>query len=142
MPVVIGGGRPFFGELSPGDIPLGDPTTCIQSDRVIHLVFPVPHEDVAVGLRVTDRVASVAFYAALGYEVVGEVPESPLGHLTMLKLPGDEFVTLERLGRFDVDTPCGDLPPGAAQRLDLVQWPPRHPDGFTADDFAPSSEPG
>ncbi len=41
VPVVFGGGRPFFGELSPGDLPLGDPTTCIQSDRVIHLVYPV-----------------------------------------------------------------------------------------------------
>ncbi len=41
VPVVLGGGRPFFGELSPGDIPLGDPTTCIRSDRVIHLVYPV-----------------------------------------------------------------------------------------------------
>jgi len=41
VPVVFGGGRPFFGELSPGDIPLGDPTTCIPSERVIHLVYPV-----------------------------------------------------------------------------------------------------
>ena len=30
-----------------------------------------------------------------GYEVVGDVPETDLGHLTMLKLPGDEFVTIE-----------------------------------------------
>jgi lactoylglutathione lyase len=30
-----------------------------------------------------------------GYEVVGSVPETPLGQLTMLKLPGDEFVTIE-----------------------------------------------
>jgi dihydrofolate reductase len=41
VPVVLGGGRPFFGDLRPGDIPLGDPTTCIPSDRVIHLVYPV-----------------------------------------------------------------------------------------------------
>jgi lactoylglutathione lyase len=27
--------------------------------------------------------------------VVGEVPATDLGHLTMLKLPGDEFVTIE-----------------------------------------------
>jgi len=47
------------------------------------------------GLRVTDREASVAFYTALAYEVIGEVPASPLGHLTMLKLPDDEFVTLD-----------------------------------------------
>jgi lactoylglutathione lyase len=47
------------------------------------------------GLRVADLERSLAFYTAVGYEVVGSVPETPLGHLTMLKLPGDEFVTME-----------------------------------------------
>ena len=47
------------------------------------------------GLRVRDRERSVAFYRALGYEVVGEVPETGIGYLTMLKLPADEFVTIE-----------------------------------------------
>jgi lactoylglutathione lyase len=47
------------------------------------------------GLKVADREVSVAFYGALGYEVVGEVPDAPIGHLTMLRLPGDEFVALE-----------------------------------------------
>ena len=47
------------------------------------------------GLRVADLDRSLAFYAAVGYEVVGSVPETPLGELTMLKLPGDEFVTIE-----------------------------------------------
>jgi dihydrofolate reductase len=42
VPVVMGGGRPFFGEVSAADVPLGDPTVCIQGDRVTHLVFPVP----------------------------------------------------------------------------------------------------
>jgi len=41
VPVVMGSGRPFFGELSVEDVPLGDPTVCIQGDRVTHLVFPV-----------------------------------------------------------------------------------------------------
>ena len=41
MPVVLGGGRPYFGDLSPGDVPLGDATTCIPSELVIHLVYPV-----------------------------------------------------------------------------------------------------
>ncbi len=41
VPVVMGEGRPYFGKLSIGDAKLGDPTTCIQSDRVTHLVFPV-----------------------------------------------------------------------------------------------------
>ena len=47
------------------------------------------------GLRVADLDQSLAFYTAVGYEIVGSVPETPLGHLTMLKLPGDEFVTIE-----------------------------------------------
>jgi lactoylglutathione lyase len=47
------------------------------------------------GLRVTDLERSLAFYTAVGYEVVGSVPETGMGHLTMLKLPGDEFVTIE-----------------------------------------------
>src|SRR3954454_11593892 len=59
-----------------------------------------------VGLRVADLERSVGFYTALGYEVLGNVPETGFGHLTMLKLPGDEFVTLElvhdpRKGRVD-----------------------------------------
>jgi lactoylglutathione lyase len=47
------------------------------------------------GLRVADLHQSLAFSTAIGYEVVGEVPETPLGHLCMLKLARDEFVTLE-----------------------------------------------
>jgi dihydrofolate reductase len=42
VPVVMGeGNRPFFGRLASHDVMLGNPTTCIQGDRVIHLVFPV-----------------------------------------------------------------------------------------------------
>ena len=41
VPVVMGKGRPYFGELSLDDVPLGDPTVCIQGDRVTHLLFPV-----------------------------------------------------------------------------------------------------
>lgn len=42
VPVVMGeGNRPFFGNLASEDILLGNPTVCIPSDRVIHLVFPV-----------------------------------------------------------------------------------------------------
>jgi lactoylglutathione lyase len=48
-----------------------------------------------IGLRVTDLGRSLAFYAAIGYEVVGSVPETSIGHLAMLKLPDDEFVTVE-----------------------------------------------
>ena len=48
-----------------------------------------------VGLRVADLERSLAFYTAVGYRVVGSVPETPLGHLTMLRLPDDDFVTIE-----------------------------------------------
>ena len=42
VPVVMGQGRPYFGELSDGHpYLLGDPTTIIQGERVTHLVFPV-----------------------------------------------------------------------------------------------------
>lgn len=42
VPVVMGeGNRPFFGKLSSQDVLLGNPTVCIQGDRVTHLVFPV-----------------------------------------------------------------------------------------------------
>jgi lactoylglutathione lyase len=47
------------------------------------------------GLRVADLDRSLAFYTAVGYEVVGSVADTPLGHLTMLKLPDDDFVTIE-----------------------------------------------
>lgn len=47
------------------------------------------------GLRVADLDRSLAFYSSVGYEIVGRVPETPMGSLTMLKLPGDEFVTIE-----------------------------------------------
>jgi dihydrofolate reductase len=42
VPVVMGEGRPYLGELS-GDRPylLEDPTTIIRGERVTHLVFPV-----------------------------------------------------------------------------------------------------
>ena len=49
VPVVMGGGRPFFGELSVEDVPLGDPTVCVQGDRVTHLVFPATAREDATG---------------------------------------------------------------------------------------------
>ena len=47
------------------------------------------------GLRVSDLDRSLAFYTAVGYTVVGTVAGTPHGSLTMLQLPGDEFVTIE-----------------------------------------------
>ena len=47
------------------------------------------------GLRVADLTRSLEFYTGLGYEAIGKVPETGYGSLTMLKLPGDEFVSME-----------------------------------------------
>jgi lactoylglutathione lyase len=132
-----------------------------------------------LGLRVADLERSLAFYTAVGYEVVGSVPETEFGHLTMLELPGDDVVTLElvhdprrgdigpgtRLNHLVVtvdslDATITDLagrgidaePPGSpagpgeirttwitdpdGNRIELVQWPPGHPAGLTAADWA------
>jgi lactoylglutathione lyase len=62
-----------------------------------------------LGLRVADLERSLAFYRAVGYEVVGSVPETGLGHLTMLKLPGDDFVTVELIH----DPTRGEVDPGS-----------------------------
>jgi lactoylglutathione lyase len=56
-----------------------------------------------VGLRVSDLKRSLAFWTAVGYTVVGTVEETPSGSLTMLRLPGDGFVTIEL-----VYDPAGD----------------------------------
>jgi dihydrofolate reductase len=42
VPVVLGeGSRPFFGKLSADEVLLGNPSVCVQGDRVTHFVFPV-----------------------------------------------------------------------------------------------------
>ncbi len=41
VPVVMGGGRPFFPGMQVRDVPLGDPEVCIPSKRVTHLRMPV-----------------------------------------------------------------------------------------------------
>ncbi|NUT38300.1 MAG: VOC family protein [Hamadaea sp.] len=129
-----------------------------------------------LGLRVTDLERSLAFYTALGYATLGNVPETAFGSLTMLKLPGDPFASLELVHDparpvtdisavnhlviqvDDMDAAIADLAArgvtadSAAQpgpglqtswltdpdgyRIELVQWPPGHPAGMTAADFA------
>jgi lactoylglutathione lyase len=61
-----------------------------------------------VGLRVEDLERSLEYYAHLGYERVGTVPDTEYGTLTMLKLPGDEFVSLELVHQVD----SGPIDPG------------------------------
>jgi len=131
------------------------------------------------GLRVADLEASLTFYRALGFEVVGTVPETDLGRLSMLKLRDDEFVTIELVsstsGRQDVDLGNGmshlavqvdsmdeavkalrehhvevgeprspDGTPGFltvtvkdpdGRDIELVQWPPGHAAGLSAEDW-------
>ena len=40
-PVVLGGGRPYFRTLGIDPVVLGNPTTVVAADRVLHLVYPV-----------------------------------------------------------------------------------------------------
>src|SRR5438034_5604874 len=49
--------------------------------------------------RVSNLAASLDFYTALGYEQVGRVDLGANASLTMLKLPGEEVVTLELVHR-------------------------------------------
>ena len=41
VPVVLGEGHPFFADVDPAAVRLGDPTVVIPSARVTHMVFPV-----------------------------------------------------------------------------------------------------
>jgi lactoylglutathione lyase len=66
-----------------------------------------------VGLRVADLEQSLAFYAGLGYQVLGNVPETEFGSLTMLKLPDDPFVALELVH----DPRRGAVDPGGLNHL-------------------------
>src|SRR5262245_44285188 len=67
-----------------------------------------------VGLRVSDLEPSLGFYTAVGYTVVGTVEGTPFGSLTMLRLPGDDFVTIELVhdpakGKVDLGTGINHL---------------------------------
>lgn len=66
-----------------------------------------------IGLRVVDADRAVAFYTALGYEVQGTVAETAMGRLTMLKLSGDEFISLELVH----DPSRGTAEPGSLNHL-------------------------
>jgi lactoylglutathione lyase len=57
------------------------------------------------GLRVADLDRALAFYEGVGYEIVGRVPDTDMGELVMLTLPGDDFVTIEL-----VHDPAHDVP--------------------------------
>src|SRR3954451_8406574 len=74
-----------------------------------------------IGLRVADLDRSLAFYTGLGYEVLGHVPETEFGSLTMLRLPGDPFATVELVH----DPRRGGVDPGGLNHL-VVQVDSMH----------------
>lgn len=41
VPVVFGGGRPFFGAMESGEIRLANPSRVAQGNRVTHLLYDV-----------------------------------------------------------------------------------------------------
>ncbi len=131
-----------------------------------------------LGLQVGDLERSLTFYTALGYQVLGEVTATEFGDLTMLKLPDEEFVSLElvsdptqpsvepgglhhlvigvdavhervrRLTEQGFRAEAPNSPDGSEDfwtawltdpdgyRIELVQWPPGHPDGMTQADLS------
>jgi lactoylglutathione lyase len=67
-----------------------------------------------VGLRVSDLERSLSFYTAVGYAVVGTVEGTAFGSLTMIRLPGDDFVSIELVhdpakGQVDLGTGINHL---------------------------------
>ncbi len=76
-------------------------------------------------LRVADLERSIAFYTSIGYEVLGDVPATDLGTLTMLKLPGDEFVALELVH----DPAHGGVTVAHLAARGIQAEEPRSPDG-------------
>src|SRR4029078_1731503 len=77
-----------------------------------HLPIPrgEPMRALHLGLCVTDLDRSLAFYRAVGYGLLVAVPDTDIGPLTMLKLPGDDFVTLELVCHPDYAPTDGDSP--------------------------------
>ena len=57
--------------------------------------FPTDGVELTVLRVVSDLERSLAYYTAAGYTVVGTVEGTAFGSLTMLRLPGDGFVTIE-----------------------------------------------
>jgi lactoylglutathione lyase len=99
-----------------------------------------------LGLRVAHLDRSLTFYTALGYEIVGEVSETDLGHLTMMKLPADDFVAIElvhhpegatvggnRLSHIVIGVESMDVTLSKLAACGVEAEPPTSPDG--SEDF-------
>src|SRR6188768_4316090 len=76
-----------------------------------------PMRTLHVGLRVSDLERSLAFYTTVGYTVIGTVEGTAHGSLTMLQLPGDDFVTIELV----YDPAKGEAGPGAGINHLVIQ---------------------
>lgn len=70
---------------------------------------PVGAKTIHFGLQVSDRNRSLDFSRSLGYEVVGTVPDTEIGHLTMLELPA----TSSSPSRWSPTRPTPDRPASA-----------------------------
>jgi lactoylglutathione lyase len=117
-----------------------------------------------VGLRVGELERSLAFYLGLGYEVLGNVPETEFVTLELVHDPGRDVVdpgglnhvvvqvesmqsTVARLTARGIDVEAPASPDGSGDfwtawvtdpdgyRIELVQWPAGHPEGMTEADF-------
>ena len=124
VPVVMGEGRPFFGEMKAGRCSSGRPDRVppgrsrhpppVPGDRIVGTaVGGARMRTLHIGLRVGDLDRSLGFYGKVGYDVVGTVPETEFGSLTMLKLPTDPFVSLELVH----DPDAGTISPGGLNHL-------------------------
>jgi lactoylglutathione lyase len=90
-----------------------------------------------VSYRVTNLGASLGFYQALGYELVGRVDLGEGSSLTMLKFAGEEVVTLELVhrpadGPVAIGTGFSHLPiqvdkPQRHHRVAIASWPEAGP---------------
>ncbi|AZP15054.1 hypothetical protein EJC51_02235 [Streptomyces aquilus] len=84
-----------------------------------------------VSYRVSDLARSPAFYTALGYAELGRVELGGGARLVLLTFPGEPAASLKLVHRPDAAPADPD-----GYRIELVEWPPGHPDGITAADFA------
>jgi lactoylglutathione lyase len=87
------------------------------------------------GLRVSDLERSLGFYTAVGYTAIGTVEGTAHGNLTMLQLPGDDFVTIELV----YDPAKGEAGPGVGINHLVIQV--ESLDGTRADLAAKGIEP-
>ena len=128
VPVVMGQGRPTSGSCATDDFPLGDPTACVQGDRVTHLRFPCDRVvETAERIRMRTlhaapggRPRSFARFLLAAHGLQADAPSSPNG--------SEDF------------WPTWLTDPDG-YRIQLVQWPIGHADRLTRADCPGQSPP-